>query len=295
MGSRPDPAFSFGSNLVTPAAPVLKSAPGAGGMPLPGWGNVKCTEKLIYNIRLAFPAALATLGHMQPEPLPPFRSVRWRLAACAIRPAGKPSRQQPRQRQPHRWPGQATNASNPQPPPERHLLAVSPFVTFLHFQNRVTKRDKTCQNVPKGAMRLFCRNDESGHCCRGVSLSSGLRLPSPPSGEKVRMRGRSQSTGRPYSSFLQIRSSLVWFGLVWSSPEAPPRLQLGGPEWVARRAGQRRWPFPWTGIRPAAHRNMGDKNAKTRKIAPKRDKPGLRRSSPAVFSVFECERDFLIL
>ena len=182
---------------------------------------------------------------MQPESLPPFRSVRRRLAACAIslpgcstRPAGKPSRQQPRQSQPHPWSGQATNASSPQPPPERHLRAVSPFVTFLHFQNRVTKRDKSCQKVPKSVIRLL-RNDGSGHFCRGVSPSSGLRLPSLPPGEKVRMRGRSQSTGRPYLSFLQIRSSLVWFGLVWSSPGTPTP-PIGWPG-LGRQTG---WPAP---------------------------------------------------
>ncbi len=99
---------------------------------------------------------------------------------------------------------------------------MSPFVPFLHFQNRVTKRDKSCQKVPKSVIRLL-RNDGSGHFCRGVSPSSGLRLPSLPPGEKVRMRGRSQSTGRPYSSFLQIRSSLVWFGHL----PGRPSLQLG--------------------------------------------------------------------
>ena len=162
MGSRPDPAFSFGSNLITPAAPVLKSAPVVCGMPRPGWESVSCTYNIIYNIRLAFPATLATLGRMQPEPLSPCRSVRWRLAACAIslprcsiRLAGKPSRQQHRQPQPHPWPGQTMNASNPQPPPERHLLAVSPFVPFQQFQNRVTKRDKRCQKVPESDIRSF--------------------------------------------------------------------------------------------------------------------------------------------
>jgi len=35
--------------------------------------------------------------------------------------------------------------------------SLSPFVTFLHFQNRVPKRDKTCQNVPKSDIRLVCR------------------------------------------------------------------------------------------------------------------------------------------
>ncbi len=221
---------------------------------------------------------------MQPEPLSLFRSVRRRLAACAIslpgcstRPAGKPSRQQPRQSQPHPWSGQATNASSPQPPPERHLRAVSPFVTFLHFQNRVTKRDKSCQKVPKSVIRLL-RNDGSGHFCRGVSPSSGLRLPSLPPGGEGQDEGRSQSTGRPDSSFLQIRSSLVWFGLVWSSP-GTPMPPIGCPDWVARRASQRRWPFPLAGVRPAAHRNMGDKNAKTRQIATKHDKPGLGYST----------------
>ena len=160
MGSRPDTAFFFGSNHVTPAAPVLKSAPGAGVMPLLGCASACCINKRRYNIRLAFPAALATLGFMLSEPLLTSRSARWRLTACAIslplcsiRPAVKPWRQKHRQPQTHPWPGQTMNASNPQPPPELHLLAVSPFVHFWHFQNRVTKRDKRCQKVPESVIR----------------------------------------------------------------------------------------------------------------------------------------------
>ncbi len=55
----------------------------------------------------------------------------------------------------HPAPGQSMNVSSPQQYPELHRLAMSPFVPFWHFQNRVTKRDKTCQNVPKSDMRSF--------------------------------------------------------------------------------------------------------------------------------------------
>ena len=153
---------------------------------------------------------------MLPEPLPTSRSARWRLTACAIRPAVKPSRQKHRQPQPHPWPGQTMNASNPPPPPELHLLAVSSFVHFWHFQNWVTKRDKSCQKVPES----------------------------------------------------DIRSSLVIFGHLWSSPGAP--MPSGGRN--ARQRGLDGTGGPLAGVRPAH----------TGKLAAKCDKTGLGLSLPAV-------------
>ena len=45
----------------------------------PGLG-CKCIKITKYNVRLAFPAALAMMGHMLPEPLPMSRCARWRLS-----------------------------------------------------------------------------------------------------------------------------------------------------------------------------------------------------------------------
>ncbi len=50
---------------------------------------------------------------------------------------------------------------------------------------------------------MLCRNDGDGGCWRGVPISCCLGPPSPPSGEKAGMRGRSQSTERSNSRFLQ--------------------------------------------------------------------------------------------
>ncbi len=50
---------------------------------------------------------------------------------------------------------------------------------------------------------LLCRNDGDGRCWRGVPISCCLGPPSPPSGEKAGMRGRSQSTERSNSRFLR--------------------------------------------------------------------------------------------
>ena len=112
-------------------------------------------------------------------PFGPVRPTLGRLTACAIslprcsiRSAVKPSRQKHRQTQPHPWPGQTMNVSNPQPLPELHLLAVSPFVPFQHFQNRVTKRDKTCQKVPESDIRSFLSGGADFLVCGFTGLSS---------------------------------------------------------------------------------------------------------------------------
>ena len=117
------------------------------------------------------------MNPMLPEPLPASRSARWRLNACAISLAVKPWRQIHRQPQPHTRLGKTMKASNPQPLPELNLLVVSPFVPFLHFQNRVTKRDNRCQKVPESDIRssLVTSGHLPGCPCRqrGVNARQG--------------------------------------------------------------------------------------------------------------------------